>query len=75
VASQGEVLAVGDMVTVPAGTFATVKYRGVYFANNTIQTSITWTSMDHAIVVKQDSFDPATGVNVTATQLTALQGQ
>jgi hypothetical protein len=72
VGGDGEVLAVGEMVTVPAGTFRTVKYRGVTFANNTTQESITWTSMDHSIVVKQDSFD-ANGVNVTATQLTNLQ--
>jgi len=72
IGGDGEVLAVGEMVTVPAGTFRTVKYRGVTFANDTTQDSITWTSMDHSIVVKQDSFD-ANGVNVTATQLTSLQ--
>ena len=72
IGGDGEVLAVGEMVTVPAGTFRTVKYRGVTFANNTTQESITWVSMDHSIVVKQDSFD-TNGVNVTATQLTKLE--
>jgi hypothetical protein len=72
VGGDGEVLAVGEMVTVPAGTFRTVKYRSITFANNTTQNSITWTSMDDSIVVKQDSFD-TNGVNVTATQLTNLQ--
>ncbi len=72
IGGDGEVLAVGEMATVPAGTFRTVKYRGVSFANNTTQESITWVSMDHSIVVKQDSFD-GNGVNVTATQLTNLQ--
>jgi hypothetical protein len=72
-ASTGEVLAVGDTVSVPAGSFRTVKYRGVFVAADTVQTAITWVSMDHNIVVKQDSIDPATGTITTATQLTALQ--
>jgi hypothetical protein len=72
IGGDGEVLAVGEMVTVPAGTFSTVKYRGITFANNTVQESITWTSMEHSIVVKQDAFD-SNGVNVTALQLTSLQ--
>ena len=69
IGGSGEVLAVGEMVTVPAGTFATVKYRGVTVANNTVQTSITWTSMEHSIVVKQQAFDSA-GAIVTDTVLT-----
>jgi hypothetical protein len=73
IGGDGEVLAVGEMVTVPAGTFSTVKYRGITFANNTVQESITWVSMEHSVVVKQDSFD-GNGVNVTATVLTTLQG-
>ena len=72
VGGTGEVLAVGEMVTVPAGTFRTVKYSGVLIANNTVQPSITWTSMDHSIVVKQDALDPVTGAVVTATVLTNL---
>ncbi len=72
IGGDGKVLAVGEMVTVPAGTFRTVKYRGVTFVNNTIQESITWASMDHSVVVKQDSFD-GNGVNVTATVLTKLE--
>lgn len=73
VGGQGEVLAVGESVTVPAGTFLTVKHRNVLFANDTVQPAITWTSMDHSIVVKQDAYDSVTGVIVTATQLTNLQ--
>jgi len=72
IGGDGEVLAVGELVTVPAGQFRTVKYRGITFVNNTVQESITWTSMEHSIVVKQDSFD-GNGVNVTATQLTKLE--
>jgi hypothetical protein len=72
IGGTGEVLAVGEEVTVPAGTFRTVKYRGVTVANNTVQQSITWTSMDHSVVVKQDAIDPATGTIVTATVLTNL---
>jgi len=72
IGGDGVVLAVGEEVTVPAGKFNTVKYRGVTFANNTTQESITWVSMEHSVVVKQDSFD-TNGVNVTATQLTKLE--
>ncbi|HYC62302.1 MAG TPA: hypothetical protein VEK79_22310 [Thermoanaerobaculia bacterium] len=72
IGGDGEVLAVGESVTVPAGTFRTVKYRGVTVANNTVQHSITWTSMDHSIVVKQEATDPATGAILTATVLTNL---
>ena len=74
VGGSGKVLAVGESVTVPAGTFQTVKYRGITVANNTVQESITWTSMEHSIVVKQQAIDPATGAIVTDTVLTALQG-
>jgi hypothetical protein len=44
----------------------------VTVANNTVQTSITWTSMEHSIVVKQQAFDPVSGAIVTDTQLTDM---
>ncbi|HEV7766846.1 MAG TPA: hypothetical protein VGQ76_17735 [Thermoanaerobaculia bacterium] len=72
VGGTGEVLAVGESVTVPAGTFRTVKYRSVFLANNVVSPSVSWMSMDHNVLVKQDSYD-ASGTNiVTATQLTNL---
>jgi hypothetical protein len=71
-ATQGEVLAVGDTVVVPAGSFRTVKYKGLTVSGSTVQTSITWVSMDHNIVVKQDSYD-ANNTVVTSLELTALQ--
>jgi hypothetical protein len=73
VGGTGEVLAVGESVTVPGGTFNTVKYRGVTVADNNVQPTITWVSMPDAIVVKQDTFDAVTGVQTSATQLTNLQ--
>jgi hypothetical protein len=72
VGGTGEVLAVGENVTVPAGVFKTVKYRGVLVANNSVQPAITWASMDHSIVVKQQSLDPVTGAVTTNTELTGL---
>lgn len=72
IASQGEVLAVGETVVVPAGSFRTVKYKGLTVSGSTVQTSITWVSMDHNIVVKQDAYD-ANNVVVTSLELTALQ--
>ena len=72
IGGQGEVLAVRDIVTAAGRTFETVKYRGITFVNNTVQESITWTSMEEAIVVKQQAFD-ANGAIVTDTILTALK--
>ena len=71
VASEGEVLAVGETITVPGGTFRTVKYRGVLVGgNNSVQPAITWVSMEHNIVVKQDTLDASGAV----TSVTELQG-
>lgn len=65
IASTGEVLAVGDLVTVPAGTFNTVKYRGSILSGSAVQTAITWVSMQHNVVVKQDTLDAAGAVTST----------
>jgi hypothetical protein len=73
IASTGEVLAVGAALTLPGvGTFQTVKYRGATVAGTSVQTAVTWVSMEHNIVVRQDTLDAAG--NVTGTQrLTAVQ--
>ena len=72
VGSQGIVLAVGESVTVPGGTFNTVKYRGV-LVGEAVQPAITWVSMADNIVVKQQALDPVSGAVVNDTQLTKLQ--
>jgi hypothetical protein len=72
VASTGEVLAVNDPITVPAGNFNCVKYKGVIVANNNAQPAITWTSRDHGVVVRQDTLDAAGNVTSTTT-LQSLQ--
>lgn len=72
IGGSGKVLAVGEDVVAAGRTFKTVKYRGITVANNTVQESITWTSMDYAVVVKQQAFD-ANGALVTDTILTAFQ--
>lgn len=72
IASTGEVLAVNDIVTVPGGQFNTVKYRGAAVSGTSVQSTITWVSMQHNIVVKQETLDAAG--NVTSTlHLTAVQ--
>ncbi|HEX8619595.1 MAG TPA: hypothetical protein VF911_18590 [Thermoanaerobaculia bacterium] len=71
-ANEGIVLAVGDQITVPAGTFNTVKYRGTYASASGAQVAITWVSMEHNIVVRQDTLD-AGGSTTSVMQLTALQ--
>lgn len=72
IGSSGEVLAVGESVTVAGRTFQTVKHRGVTIVNGGVQRTITWTSMPDAIVVKQQAFDDS-GALVTDTVLTSLQ--
>lgn len=65
IASTGEVLAVGESLTVPGGTFNTVKYKGVVISGSSVQTAITWVSMEHNIVVRQDTLDGAGAVTST----------
>ena len=71
-AGEGEVLAVNELITVPAGTFNTVKYRNTILAGTSVQPAIVWMSMQHGILVRQDSLDAAGNV-VTVTKLTAVQ--
>jgi hypothetical protein len=72
VGSVGEVLAVGESVTVAGGTFNTVKYRSQIVSGQNVAPAITWVSMNDNIVVKQDTFD-ASGNVTSTTELTALQ--
>lgn len=74
IGSEGEVLAVGELISVPAGDFKTVKYRGVIVAGDNPQPAVTWVSMDHAVVVKQDTLDAAGNVT-SVTRLMKLQVQ
>ena len=69
IASTGEVLAVGEPITVTGGTFNTVKYRGSILSGSAVQTAITWVSMEHNIVVRQDTLD-ASGAVTSTTVLT-----
>ncbi|HEX6088033.1 MAG TPA: hypothetical protein VF266_26120 [Thermoanaerobaculia bacterium] len=71
IGGSGEVLAVGAMITVPAGTFKTVKYRGVSVSGTAVETAITWVSMEHNIVVRQDTVD-GNGVVTSTTVLTKV---
>ena len=71
IASTGEVLAVGESLTVGGGTFNTVKYRGAIVSGTSVQTAITWVSMQHNIVVRQDTLDAA-GAVTSVTKLTSL---
>ncbi len=68
IGSEGIVLAVNDQITVPAGTFNTVKYRSAVVTGTTVSTAITWVSMEHNIVVRQDTLD-AGGSVTSVTQL------
>jgi hypothetical protein len=71
VGSTGEVLAVGEPVAAAGRTFDTVKYRGALVSGSQVQTAITWVSMEHNVVVKQETME---GSTVTSTTLlTSLQ--
>lgn len=71
IASNGEVLAVGESLTVNGFTFNTVKYRGAIVSGTSVQTAITWVSMQHNIVVRQDTIDAA-GTVTSVTKLTSM---
>jgi hypothetical protein len=71
VGSTGEVLAVNETVSVPAGNFQTVKYRGALVSGTSVQTAITWVSMQLNIVVRQDTIE--NGTVTSTTVLTAVQ--
>ncbi len=71
VASTGEVLAVGEQITLAGITFNTVKYRGAILSGSSVQTAITWVSMQHNIVVRQDTLD-AGGTVTSVTKLTGM---
>jgi hypothetical protein len=68
IGSEGIVLAVGEVIDVPAGRFSTVKYRGAIVAGTGVSTAITWVSMEHNIVVRQDTVD-AGGSVTSVTRL------
>jgi hypothetical protein len=72
IASEGEVLAVGESLTVPAGTYQTVKYKGVVITDGNVQTAITWVSMEHNIVIKQQTLD-ANGAVTSSFEMVSLQ--
>lgn len=73
VGSTGEVLAVNELISVPAGNnINTVKYRGVLVSGTSVQTAITWVSMTLNIVVRQDTIDGSGNVTSTTT-LTSVQ--
>jgi hypothetical protein len=58
-ASEGKVLAIED-ITVPAGTFHTLKYRGALVSNGNVQIATTWVSTQHNVVVRQEAGDQVT---------------
>ncbi|HEX7707564.1 MAG TPA: hypothetical protein VF701_14000 [Thermoanaerobaculia bacterium] len=70
--SEGEVLAVGESITVPAGTFSTVKSKGTTSSGDTVSPAISWMSMEHNVSVRQDTLD-AQGNVTSTTELTAFQ--
>ncbi|HYK04460.1 MAG TPA: hypothetical protein VE974_22100 [Thermoanaerobaculia bacterium] len=73
IGSEGIVLAVDDVIQVPAGEFHTVKYRGAIVAGTGVSTAITWVSKEHNIVVRQDTVD-AGGSVTSVTRLMELSG-
>jgi hypothetical protein len=71
--SEGQVLAVHDKIVVNGTEYDTVKYRSwTVGSNNTLQPSITWTSTEHNVVVRQEAFDTA-GNLVTTTTATKIE--
>lgn len=72
IAYEGEVLAVGVMVTTPAGTFRTIKSKTLQATSTAVTPTIAWNSIDHNITVRQESLD-ASGRVIQVTELTKLE--
>ena len=72
VGSEGRVLAVGERITVAAGEFDTVKYLGAIVSDDDVSPAITWVSMLHNVVVRQDTLDAA-GTVTSTLELTRIQ--
>lgn len=74
IASTGEVLAVNETLSLPLpiGNVQTVKYRGSIVSGTSVQTAITWVSMQLNIVVRQDTLD-ASGAVTGTLRVTAVQ--
>lgn len=66
------ILAVSESITVPGGTFDTVKHDGVAIAGAVVNPVTVWMSKQHSILVKQLTYD-AQGVLANTTELMAVQ--
>jgi hypothetical protein len=72
-AATGSVMAINESLTVPAGTFNTVKYHGVDGATDSnIQSTNVWVSIADGIMVKEQNLD-ANGNVKTTMELSSLQ--
>ncbi|HYH09919.1 MAG TPA: hypothetical protein VEK11_22920 [Thermoanaerobaculia bacterium] len=71
--AEGKVLAVNEKITVNGVEYNTVKYASwAMGANNALQPSITWTSTEHNVVVRQEAYD-SVGNLVTTTTATHIE--
>lgn len=72
-AAQGRVIAVNESITVAAGTFNTVHYRGVQGSTDpNVQKSDVWVSIADGITVKEQDLDSSGNV-VNTIELTKLE--
>lgn len=72
-AADGHVIAVNESITVAAGTFNTVHYRGVQGRTDAkVQRSNIWVSIADGVLVKEEDLDDAGNVQ-TVMELTSLQ--
>lgn len=66
------IVSVAEQVTVPAGTFDTVRHEGVSIAGSVVSPATVWTSKQHSILVKQLTYN-AQGELENTTELMSLQ--
>lgn len=72
-AAEGHVIAINESITVAAGTFNTVHYRGVQGRTDAnVQRSNIWVSIADGVLVKEEDLDSAGNVQ-TVMELTNLQ--
>jgi len=72
IAYTGEVLSVNDNIITPAGSFRCVKTKGLTASATSTSPTISWTSVDHYITVRQETLD-ANGAVTSVTELQKIE--
>lgn len=67
-----KIISIAEAVTVPAGTFDTVRHDGVAIAGSVVNPVTVWTSKQHSVLVKQLTYN-AQGQLENTTELLSIE--